>query len=146
MFGLIPFRMSRGINNINSSLSYIFDTFFNDEFTNAFSMEDSIKADVRETDEAYLVQAELPGINKEDVRLDYENNYLTISALRKDIFEDKCDNYLRQERYYGEISRRFYFDNVEKDQIQARFQNGVLDILLPKKEANKNNYSRINIQ
>ena len=109
-------------------------------------MEDSIKADVRETDEAYLVQAELPGINKEDVRLDYENNYLTISALRNDIFEDKCDNYLRQERYYGEISRRFYFDNVEKDQIQARFQNGVLDILLPKKEANKNNYSRINIQ
>lgn len=146
MFGLIPFRMSRTINNTNSSLSDIFDTFFNDDLTDGFSMENSIKADVRETDEAYLVEAELPGINKEDVRLDYENNYLIISALRNDTFEDKGDNYLKQERYYGEISRSFYFDNVEKEQIQARFQNGVLDIILPKKVVNKNDYSRINIQ
>ena len=146
MFGLIPFRMSRTINNTNSSLSDIFDTFFNDDLTDGFSMENSIKADVRETDEAYLVEAELPGVNKEDVRLDYENNYLIISALRNDIFEDKGANYLKQERYYGEISRSFYFDNVEKEQIQARFQNGVLDIILPKKVVNKNDYSRINIQ
>lgn len=146
MFGLIPFRMSRTINNTNSSLSDIFDTFFNDDLTDGFSMENSIKADVRETDEAYLVEAELPGVNKEDVRLDYENNYLIISALRNDTFEDKGDNYLKQERYYGEISRSFYFDNVEKEQIQARFQNGVLDIILPKKVVNKNDYSRINIQ
>ena len=146
MFGLIPFRMSRGISNTNSSLNDIFDTFFNDDLTNAFSMENSIKADVRETNEAYLVEAELPGVNKEDVRLDYDNDYLTISALRNETFEDRRDNYLRQERCYGQISRSFYFNNVEKSQIQARFQNGVLDIILPKREIGRNNYSTIEIQ
>ena len=146
MFGLIPFRMSRGISNTNSSLNDIFDTFFNDDLTNAFSMENSIKADVRETNEAYLVEAELPGVNKEDVRLDYDNDYLTISALRNETFEDRRDNYLRQERCYGQISRSFYFNNVEKSQIQARFQNGVLDIILPKKQIGRNNYSTIEIQ
>ena len=64
MFGLIPFRMSAGMNNINSYslLSDIFDTFFNDDLTNAFSMENQIKAQVKETDEAYLMEAEIPGV------------------------------------------------------------------------------------
>ena len=146
MFGLIPFRMSRGINNINSSLSYIFDTFFNDEFTNAFSMEDSIKADVRETDEAYLVQAELPGINKEDVRLDYENNYLTISAHRNNEKEDSNEKYIRKERNYGEVSRSFYVGNIDKETIKAKFENGVLEITLPKNEKVVDENNKIEIQ
>lgn len=146
MFGLIPFRMTGRNNNTISSLSDIFDNFFNDDLTNAFSMDNSIRADVRETDEAYLVEAELPGVNKEDVRLDYENNCLTISALKNETFEDRHENYLRQERHYGQITRNLYFDNVEKSQIQARFQNGVLDIILPKKTITRNNDSSIHIQ
>ena len=145
MFGLIPFE-NMIMDNANSSLSDIFDTFFNDDLTNAFSMENQIKAQVKETDEAYLMEAEIPGVNKEDLRLDYDNNYLTISAMKNETFEDRQDNYLRQERHYGQIARSFYFDNVEKEKIQAKFQNGLLDIILPKKEVSKNNSSEIYIQ
>lgn len=138
--------MSRGINNTNSSLSYIFDTFFNDEFTSVFSMEDSIKADVRETDEAYLVQAELPGINKEDVRLDYENNYLTISAHRNNEKEDSKEKYIRKERNYGEVSRSFYVGNIDKEAIKAKFKDGVLEITLQKNEKVVDENNKIEIQ
>ena len=96
MFGLIPFRMIRGNNTTISSLTDLFDNFFNDDFTAAFNGSNDIKAAVRETNEAYLVEAELSGVNKEDLRLDYENNYLTISAMKNETFEDRQDNYLRQ--------------------------------------------------
>ena len=146
MFGLIPFRMTRGNNTTISSLTDLFDNFFNDDFTAAFNGSNDIKADVRETNEAYLVEAELPGVNKEDLRLDYDNNYLTISAMKNETFEDRQDNYLRQERHYGQIARSFYFDNVDKNQIQARFQNGVLDIILPKRTIERSSYNGIPIQ
>lgn len=146
MFGLIPFRMTRGNNTTISSLTDLFDNFFNDDFTAAFNGSNDIKADVRETNEAYLVEAELPGVNKEDLRLDYDNNYLTISAMKNETFEDRQDNYLRQERHYGQIARSFYFDNVNKNQIQARFQNGVLDIILPKRSIERSSYNGIPIQ
>lgn len=146
MFGLIPFRMTRGNNTTISSLTDLFDNFFNDDFTAAFNGSNDIKADVRETNEAYLVEAELPGVNKEDLRLDYDNNYLTISAMKNETFEDRQDNYLRQERHYGQIARSFYFDNVDKNQIQARFQNGVLDIILPKRTIGRPSYNGIPIQ
>ena len=146
MFGLIPFRMTRGNNTTISSLTDLFDNFFNDDFTAAFNGSNDIKADVRETNEAYLVEAELPGVNKDDLRLDYDNNYLTISAMKNETFEDRQDNYLRQERHYGQIARSFYFDNVDKNQIQARFQNGVLDIILPKRSIERSSYNGIPIQ
>ena len=146
MFGLIPFRMTRGNNTTISSLTDLFDNFFNDDFTAAFNGSNDIKADVRETNEAYLVEAELPGVNKEDLHLDYDNNYLTISAMKNETFEDRQDNYLRQERHYGQIARSFYFDNVNKNQIQARFQNGVLDIILPKRTIERSSYNGIPIQ
>ena len=146
MFGLIPFRMTRGNNTTISSLTDLFDNFFNDDFTAAFNGSNDIKAEVRETNEAYLVEAELPGVNKEDLRLDYDNNYLTISAMKNETFEDRQDNYLRQERHYGQIARSFYFDNVNKNQIQARFQNGVLEIILPKRNIERSSYNGIPIQ
>ena len=146
MFGLIPFRMTRGNNTTISTLTDLFDNFFNDDFTAAFNGSNDIKADVRETNEAYLVEAELPGVNKDDLRLDYDNNYLTISAMKNETFEDRQDNYLRQERHYGQIARSFYFDNVDKNQIQARFQNGVLDIILPKRSIERSSYNGIPIQ
>lgn len=146
MFGLIPFRFRNGANNTMPSLNDMFEDFFNDDLDISFNMNNSIKADVRETNEAYLMQVELPGVKKEDIALDFNDNYLTVSALRNDTIEDKKDNYLRKERYYGQISRSFYFDNVNDNQIQARFQNGVLEIILPKKVQGYNNRGRINIQ
>lgn len=148
MFGLIPFRFRNGANNTMPSLNDMFEDFFNDDLGISFNLDNSIKADIRETNEAYLMQVDLPGINKEDIALDYNDKYLTISALRNDTVEDKRENYLRRERRYGQVSRSFYFDNVNDNQIQARFHNGVLEVILPKKEPvyNNNNTGRIHIQ
>ena len=113
MFGLIPFE-NMIMDNANSSLSDIFDTFFNDDLTKMFNMEESIKTEIKEKDDSYLLKAELPGVNKEDLQLDYNDGYLTISAVQNTNFENKNDNYFGQERCYKQVSKSFYFDNVDK--------------------------------
>ena len=145
MFSLIPFE-NMIMGNASSSLSDIFDTFFNDDLTKMFNMEESIKTEIKEKDDSYLLKAELPGVNKEDLQLDYNDGYLTISAVQNTNFENKNDNYFGQERCYKQVSKSFYFDNVEKEKIQAKFQDGILGVILPKKEVSKNNSSKIYIQ
>ena len=85
-------------------------------------------------------------VNKEDINIDYNNNYLTISATRNNEHEEKKDNYIRRERSYGSVSRGFYINNVNKEAIKAKFDNGVLNIELPKKELTQNNSNRILIE
>ena len=145
MFGLIPFE-NMIMDNANSSLSDIFDTFFNDDLTKMFNMEESIKTEIKEKDDSYLLKAELPGVNKEDLQLDYNDGYLTISAVQNTNFENKNDNYFGQERCYKQVSKSFYFDNVDKEKIQAKFQDEILGVILPKKEVSKNNSNKIYIQ
>ena len=129
MFGLIPFE-NMIMDNANSSLSDIFDTFFNDDLTKMFNMEESIKTEIKEKDDSYLLKAELPGVNKEDLQLDYNDGYLTISAVQNTNFENKNDNYFGQERCYKQVSKSFYFDNVDKEKIQAKFQDEILGVIL----------------
>lgn len=145
MFDLIPFE-NMIMDNANSSLSDIFDTFFNDDLTKMFNMEESIKTDIKEKDDSYLLKAELPGVNKEDLQLDYNDGYLTISAVQNTNFENKNDNYFGQEKCCKQVSKSFYFDNVDKEKIQAKFQDGILGVILPKKEVSKNNSGKIYIQ
>ena len=145
MFSLIPFE-NMIMGNASSSLSDIFDTFFNDDLTKMFNMQESIKTEINEKDDSYLLKAELPGVNKEDLQLDYNDGYLTISAVQNTNFENKNDNYFGQERCYKQVSKSFYFDNVEKEKIQAKFQDGILGVILPKKKVSKNDSSKIYIQ
>ena len=145
MFSLIPFE-NMIMGNASSSLSDIFDTFFNDDLTKMFNMEESINTEIKEKDDSYLLKAELPGVNKEDLQLDYNDGYLTISAVQNTNFENKNDNYVGQERCYKQVSKSFYFDNVEKEKIQAKFQDGILGVILPKKKVSKNDSSKIYIQ
>ncbi len=145
MFSLIPFE-NMIMGNASSSLSDIFDTFFNDDLTKMFNMEESIKTEIKEKDDSYLLKAELPGVNKEDLQLEYNDGYLTISAVQDTNFENKNDNYFGQERCYKQVSKSFYFDNVEKEKIQAKFQDGILGVILPKKKVSKNDSSKIYIQ
>ena len=71
---------------------------------------------------------------------------ITISATRNNEHEEKKDNYIRRERSYGSVSRGFYINNVNKEAIKAKFDNGVLNIELPKKELTQNNSNRILIE
>ena len=146
MLGLVPFKFNNGANSKGLSISDMFNDFFNDDMLSKFNSSGSFKTDIKETPEEYIVHAELPGVKKEDIKIDYNNNYLTISATRNNESEEKKDNYIRRERSYGSVSRGFYISNVNKDSIKAKFDNGVLNIELPKKEVTTNNSTQILIE
>ena len=98
-----------------------------------------MKTDVKETDEGYELDVDLPGFKKEEIRLDLENGYLTISTEKAlENKEEKKGKVLRQERYSGTMSRSFYVgENLTEEDIKAKYENGVLSLSLPKKEARK---------
>ena len=97
-----------------------------------------MKTDVRELDNGYEIIVDLPGFKKDEVEVQLEDGYLTISAakaLDKDE-TDKKGNYIRQERYSGSMSRSFYVgDGISEDDIHGKFENGILKLDVPKKEA-----------
>lgn len=141
MFDLIPFRKSNNLRRRDN-----FDDFFNENFLSPFNiMENSFGVDLKETDENYLIEADLPGVKKEDIDVNFENNHLTISAKRDDSTEEKKENYVRRERHYGEFKRSFYVDNVDENSINASFNDGVLKLVLPKLNKNKESKRKIDI-
>lgn len=97
-----------------------------------------MKTDVRELEHGYEIVVDLPGFKKEEIELAFENGYLNISAakgLDKDE-TDKQGRYIRQERYAGAMSRSFYVgENLTEEDIHAKFENGILKLDVPKKEA-----------
>jgi len=97
-----------------------------------------MKTDVRETDDSYEVDMDLPGFKKDEIKLELENGYLTISAakgLDKDEKDKKTGKYIRRERYAGNLSRSFYVgENVKQEDFKASFKNGILRITVPKEE------------
>ncbi len=99
-----------------------------------------MKTDVKETEEAYEVDMDLPGFRKDEIKLELNNGYLTIStekSLEKKQ-EDKAGKMLRQERYSGAMQRSFYVgSSLKEEDIRARYENGVLSLTIPKKEVNK---------
>ena len=101
-----------------------------------------MNTDVKETDEGYEVDVDLPGFKKEEIKLNLENGYLTIAtekALEKKQ-ENKKGKVLRQERYTGTMQRSFYVgETVTEEDIKAKYENGVLSLKIPKKEQQKVN-------
>ena len=96
-----------------------------------------MKTDVKETDEGYEVDVELPGFRKDEIKLELNNGYLTISA-EKNLQKESKDRMLRQERYTGTMQRSFYVgENITEEDIKARYEDGVLSLRLPKKDAVK---------
>ena len=122
----------------------LFDDFFHDfDMFPAWSgrnplygkhARNMMKTDVRETENTYEVDVDLPDFQKDEIHLELRDGYLTISAskgLDKDQ-EDQKGRYIRQERYAGALSRSFYVGDVEPDQVSAKYEGGVLRISLPK--------------
>lgn len=97
--------------------------------------ETSIKMDVKESPEAYTVHAELPGVKKEDIHVTVEGNLVTVAAETRQEKEVKDgERLLRSERYFGKLSRSFQLaENVDEQAAKARFNEGVLELTLPKK-------------
>ena len=123
----------------------LFDDFFNDNF-GMFPVwnernplygkrtKNLMKTDVRETEDSYELDIDLPGFKKDEVTVDLKDGYLTISAakgLDKEE-QDKKGRYIRQERYAGACSRSFYVGDVEPKDVSAKFEDGILRISMPK--------------
>lgn len=126
------------VQNLRSDFDSLFDNFFND-FGVGFSNQSSFKpkVNISEDDKNYYVDAELAGIKKDDVAIEYANDILTIKAEKKEEKEDKGKNYHRVESSYGTFSRSVQVPNVDYDNTKAKFEDGVLKVTLPKKEENK---------
>ena len=98
-----------------------------------------MKTDVKETDEGYEGDVDLPGFTKDEIKLELNNGYLTISTEKSlEKKDEKKGKVLRQERYSGTMQRSFYVgSSITEEDIKAKYENGVLSLTLPKKEAKK---------
>ena len=93
--------------------------------------------DVSETDNEYHVRVEIPGMEKDDVSIEFENNVLTLSGEKRTTHEEKGEKVYRVERRYGSFSRSLRFADVDSEKVKASFKDGVLEIDLPKTELAK---------
>ena len=129
----------------------LFDDFFSDPFEMMAMPQgrnplygkhakNMMKTDVRETENGYALDVDLPGFKKDEVNLELKDGYLTISA-DKSLDKDEKDSegrYIRQERWSGSCSRSFYVgENVKPEDVKAKFEDGILSLSLPKQEQKK---------
>lgn len=141
MFDLIPFE------HRNNDLFRYFDDMERAFFGGNADIA-PCKTDILEEDGRYVLKADLPGFNKEDIHLDVEGDRLTISAVHSEEkkTQDEKNHFIRKERRYGSMSRSFDISSIDADNIQAKFENGVLELDLPKKQETVPANHRIEIQ
>ncbi|MGO9443371.1 MAG: Hsp20/alpha crystallin family protein [Thiobacillaceae bacterium] len=114
---------------------------------NFMTSEWAPKVDIVETDAEYTIKAELPEVNKEDVKVRVENGELTLSGERKQEKEEKGKRFHRIERYYGSFTRSFTLpDNVDETNVKATFKDGMLNLSLPKSTEHKSRALEVKIQ
>ncbi|WP_125767676.1 Hsp20/alpha crystallin family protein [Lapidilactobacillus wuchangensis] len=136
--------MAHELANRRNDLFGGFNDFFDDDhfFNNLGRMyyglaeQNDLKTDIKETDHDYNVTVEVPGLDKKDINVRYDNDILTISG-KKDSFTDEADkdgNTLMSERNYGSFTRQYRIPRVNADDIKGKYENGVLKITLPKEK------------
>ena len=126
MFDLMPFE--RRERNLFNYLDNMEKNFFGNSLGN-FS---AIRTDILDKGDHYQLQAELPGFNKEDIKINLEGDCLTIQAEHKEETEEKKKEYVRKERHYGSFARSFDVSGINTSQITADYKDGILTLTLPK--------------
>jgi len=123
----------------------IFEDTFNSLFRPFYVGDEAtvMKTDIRETDNEYLMDVEMAGFDKKDISLKFESGYLTVSAKKGEKDEDGV-NYIRRERAYS-CSRSYYLGDVDEKLIKAKYNNGVLEVTVPKVQPEQTTHS-INIE
>ena len=130
MFDLMPF----GSNNTNDIFHYLDN--FEKNFFSGLTNTSQFRTDILDKGDRYLLQAELPGFEKGDIKIDLNNDLLTISAEHNESEEQTDKNFIRRERRYGSFSRSFDISNIKAEEISAEYKNGILNLTLPKKQEN----------
>ena len=128
MFGMVPFERHE------DNFFDVFDNFERKFFGNSSANLPAFRTDIKDADDKFVLEAELPGFDKEDISLDVKDGILTISAQHKEEKEDKDEKgqYIRRERRYGSFSRSFDVSGIDEGGITAAYKNGILELTLPK--------------
>lgn len=136
MAGLVPFNRRRNdLGSLGTGDFYnMLDDFFSDNWFPSRSLSsDTFKLDVKQTDTAYIIEAELPGVNKDDIDLDLNNDHLTISVKREECSNEEKDNYVHRERKLCSMSRSIHLGDARFEDTSAKLDNGILTITVAKK-------------
>ncbi len=141
MFELMPF--DRRGNSLFKYLDNFEKNFLGDSDFGGFS---HLRTDIIDKGDKYLLQAELPGFKKEEIQIDIHDNTLNIHAEHKEEKEEKKDNYVRRERRYGSFSRSFDISNIDVDKIMACYNEGILELEMPKIEGKLPEPKKIDIK
>ncbi len=136
MAGLVPFSRK------NSSLFptgfedfyNLLDDFFNDRPNKMGITRETFKLDIQEDDKEYVVEAHLPGVNKEEVNIELNEGRLTISVTKDEKVNEEKKNYVYKESRYSSMSRSIYLADAKSDGVKAKLENGILYINVPKQE------------
>lgn len=132
MFGLIPFGDPLTNSLINNLLAGLLKSILVKPAPQTIQINRNImNSDIREAPDSYILQAYLPGVTKESLKVKYINNYLTITANSNQYIQNRQGGYTR---YIGNINRSFYFDDIDGEKVDGNFENGILKLILPKKK------------
>ena len=112
---------------------FFLDDLFND-FDEGSIKPVNMKCDIYEKEGNYFIEMDLPGYDKKDIDIDFDIIYLTITASKEEDVNDEGKNYIRRERNFGSYKRQFYLGDINEDEIKAEFNNGILKVVVPKKE------------
>ncbi len=142
MAGLVPFNKKNKEISTNTG----FEDFYNvldDYFSNDWPFKrtlthDTFKVDVEDNGNEYLIEAEVPGIDKKDINVELNDGKLMISITRDENSESKKKNFIHRERRYSSMSRSIYLEDAKPDGIKAKLENGLLKVVVPKEEKPNN--------
>lgn len=125
----------------------IFDLWLNEGNERKSKNAISMRTDIREEGEDYVLETELPGVDKKDVHINIDNNgYLTIEASRSQNMEETNNSYLHKERSWGMASRSFYVGDIDEKTVNAKMENGILTLRFPKEQKVEKGRKEISIQ
>ena len=153
MFEIRPFEKRRSVETYNPfremdelEKAFFGNDFFGDDFFPMMAMPMSrglrhgahsgFNTDIQDLGDKYLLEADLPGFNKEDINIEFDDDVMTIKAQRHSEHEEKDNkgNYVRCERSYGSYQRSFDMSGINTEDMKAEYKNGVLKLTMPKKE------------
>ena len=116
----------------------LFDDIFNDQFFRG-NENKMMKTDIRESENSYTIDVDLPGYSKDNIKVDITDGYLNINAkMEENDDKEEKGKFIRRERFFGECSRSFYIgDGISEEDIKASFKNGILSLEIPKVDETK---------
>ncbi len=138
MFKLTPFRSTPAHRDDFMDFTDMLDDFFNAPFRTL--RHDTFKIDVEEKDGAYLIKADLPGVKKDELKVSYEDQTLTIEVQRDEKKEDEDKNYIHRERRVSSMRRAIHLPDVDPQKVKAKLDDGVLNITAEKTEVQDKGY------